>query len=67
MSASLSELLGHAKASITLDRYTGVFASMEARTDERLDAALRDLQSNPAASLRPFTAPEVVPPSGSAR
>jgi hypothetical protein len=34
-------MLGHAKAAITLDRYTGVLDSMSARTDERLDAVLR--------------------------
>jgi hypothetical protein len=39
-------MLGHAKAAITLDRYTGVLSSMAARTDERLDAAFRELESS---------------------
>jgi integrase len=41
----VQRMLGHAKASITLDRYTGVLESMQARTDERLDAAFRELSS----------------------
>ena len=36
-------MLGHAKASVTLDQYTGVLDSMTARTDERVDAAFRSL------------------------
>lgn len=39
----VQRMFGHAKASITLDRYTGVLESMQARTDERLDAAFREL------------------------
>jgi integrase len=39
----VQRMLGHAKASVTLDRYTGVLESMAARTDERLDATLRQL------------------------
>jgi integrase len=39
----VQRMLGHAKASITLDRYTGVLESMSARTDERLDATFRAL------------------------
>jgi integrase len=37
----VQRMLGHAKAAITLDRYTGVLESMSARTDERLDATFR--------------------------
>lgn len=37
----VQRMLGHAKAAITLDRYTGVLESMSARTDERLDAVFR--------------------------
>jgi integrase len=41
----VQRMLGHVKASITLDRYTGVLESMQARTDERLDTAFRELSS----------------------
>jgi integrase len=63
----VQRMLGHAKAAITLDRYTGVLESMAARTDERLDARFRELEANPAAPLRPLAASEVValPASGS--
>jgi integrase len=37
----IQRMLGHAKASITLDRYTAVLESMQSRTDDRLDAAFR--------------------------
>src|SRR5262249_45763039 len=39
----VQRMLGHAKASVTLDQYTGVLDSMTARTDERFDAAFRSL------------------------
>jgi integrase len=47
----VQRMLGHAKSSITLDRYTGVLESMEARTDERLDAAFRELKPMPAGDV----------------
>jgi integrase len=37
----VQRMLGHTKAAVTLDRYTGVLDSMSARTDERLDVMLR--------------------------
>jgi integrase len=46
----VQRMLGHAKASVTFDRYTGVLDSMAARTDERLDAVFRELASR--ASVR---------------
>jgi hypothetical protein len=45
----VQRMLGHAKASIRLDRYMGVLESMQSRTDERLDAAFRELGPDPAA------------------
>ena len=62
----VQRMLGHAKAQVTLDRYTGVLDSMVARTDERLDAALRESSADPAAFLLPFASSEVIalPTSG---
>lgn len=37
----VQRMLGHSKAAITLDRYTGILESMAMRTDERLEAAFR--------------------------
>lgn len=56
----VSGMLGHSNASVTLNRYTGVLASMEARTDARLDAAFRELAADPAASVRPLATSAVV-------
>jgi integrase len=39
----VQRMLGHKRAQVTLDRYTGVLDSMAARTDEALDATLRAL------------------------
>ena len=44
-------MLGHSKAAITLDRYTGVLESMTERTDERLDAAFRAVGLPPDARV----------------
>jgi integrase len=57
----VQRLLGHKRASVTMDRYAGLLESMTARTDDRLDAAFRELNPAPAAVLRRFAASEVVP------
>jgi len=47
--ATVSEvirILGHTRAQVTLDRYADVLQSMQDRTDERLDAAFRRLDSH---------------------
>jgi integrase len=57
----VQRLLGHKRASVTMDRYAGLLESMTAQTDDRLDAAFRELNPAPAAVLRRFAASEVVP------